>query len=155
MLNLEQISNNKLPLSLRWKSIDICGFDYDQLYYDLDSQERKLKSLVSPKEFIQDEYEKQSDLLIKLNKAWLKLNECALYCQDPNHLRVEINEHKLFCDFDIFINNEFRYGKRVSIKYHEQLYININNFYASRISDESMDDFIIYNKRNEMLELLS
>lgn len=46
MLNLEQLSNNKLPLSVRWRSEDICGIDYDQLYYDLDSQERNITKIL-------------------------------------------------------------------------------------------------------------
>lgn len=85
----------------------------------------------------------------------MKLNECVLYCVDPNQLRVEIDEHRLYCNFDIFVDNKLKVSLIGNHEDYEDLYINLNYFYPYNISDDDIDDFIIYDKRNKMLELLN
>lgn len=45
MLSIQQLSYNELPLSVRRRSKDICGVDYDQLLYDLKFRNEDIQDL--------------------------------------------------------------------------------------------------------------
>ena len=86
----------------------------------------------------------------------LPINDVILSLQNPDHLKIKIDHHKLFKDVDIFYKGKFLYGTRESVsEYLYQTYLKIIDKYIKPDIRDITRVCKMYRRINTINEILN